>query len=95
MTAKGWVFMEDVEVDFLFGRSAKTVREAQIARTGCIHFLMQACRPFLYFLTSCIGRIGRNLVRRERRWSGVELTESSVRSMLNIIYELIISYHRS
>jgi hypothetical protein len=30
------------EADSLFERSAKAVREAQITRTGCIHFPMQA-----------------------------------------------------
>lgn len=41
-------FMMDVEVDYLFERSAKAVCEARIAQTGCIHFLMQACRLKVY-----------------------------------------------
>jgi hypothetical protein len=40
--------MADVEVDSLFERSAKAVREARIARIGCIHFRMQACRRIVY-----------------------------------------------
>jgi hypothetical protein len=48
MTAKGGPFMVDVEVDRLVGRSAKTVSEARIARTGRIHFLMQACHLIVY-----------------------------------------------
>ena len=48
MTAKGGLFMMDVEADCPFGRSAKPVREARIARTGCVHFLMQACRLIVY-----------------------------------------------
>jgi TRAP-type mannitol/chloroaromatic compound transport system permease small subunit len=42
--------MADVEVDSLFGRSAKAVREAWITRTGCIYFLIQACRLVYYSL---------------------------------------------
>jgi hypothetical protein len=49
MTAKGGLFIVDVEADCLFGRSAKGVREARIARTGCVHFLMQACRLIVYY----------------------------------------------
>jgi hypothetical protein len=40
--------MADVEVNSLFERSAEAVREAQITQTGCIHFLMQACRMTVY-----------------------------------------------
>jgi hypothetical protein len=40
--------MVDVEVDSLFERSEKGVREARVAQTGCIHFLMQACRLLAY-----------------------------------------------
>ena len=49
MTAKGGLFMVDVEVDCPIGRSAKPAREARIARSGCIHFLMQACRLIVYY----------------------------------------------
>jgi hypothetical protein len=37
-----------LEVDSLFERSAKSVRETGITQTGCIHFLMQACRLIFY-----------------------------------------------
>jgi hypothetical protein len=37
-----------LEVDFLFERSEKSIREARITQTGCIHFLMQACRLIFY-----------------------------------------------
>jgi hypothetical protein len=40
--------MADVEVDSLFERSAEAVRETRITQTGCIHFLMQACRLIVY-----------------------------------------------
>jgi hypothetical protein len=38
-----------LEVDSLFGRSAKAVHEVRITQTGCIHFLMQACRQIVYY----------------------------------------------
>jgi hypothetical protein len=38
-----------LEVDSLFRRSAKAMREAQITQTGCIHFLMQAYRLIVYY----------------------------------------------
>jgi hypothetical protein len=40
--------MADVKVDSLFERSAEAVREAWITQTGCVHFLMQACRLVYY-----------------------------------------------
>jgi hypothetical protein len=40
--------MADVEVDSLFERSAKAVREARVTQTGCIHFSIQACRLLYY-----------------------------------------------
>jgi hypothetical protein len=48
MTAKGDPYMAVVEADCLFEHSAKVVSEARIARIGCIHFLMQACRLIIY-----------------------------------------------
>jgi hypothetical protein len=45
---EGGAFMVVVEADCLFERSAKVVSEARIARTGCICFLMQACRLIVY-----------------------------------------------
>jgi hypothetical protein len=37
-----------LEVNSLFGRSVKAVREARITQTGCNYFLMQACRLIFY-----------------------------------------------
>jgi hypothetical protein len=48
MTAKEQPFIVVVEVNCRVGHSAKSVSKAQIARTGCIHFLMQACHLIVY-----------------------------------------------
>jgi hypothetical protein len=40
---------QTLEVDSLFKRSAKAVREARITQTGCIHFPMQDCRWIFYY----------------------------------------------
>jgi len=62
MTAKGGLFMVDVEVDCLIRRSAKPAREARITRSGCLHFLMQACRLIYYFLYFTYSIIIRNYI---------------------------------
>ena len=43
MTAKGGPFMVEVDVSCRFGRSAKVVSEARIARTGCVHPMQANC----------------------------------------------------
>jgi hypothetical protein len=78
MTAKGGPFMVVVEANYPFERSAKAVSEARIARTGCIHFLIQACRLMVHFciLTSIITIITNPLPKtdsylpRSQAWEG-------------------------
>ena len=50
MTGERKPFMVEVEVDCLFGPYHHILQaKSRITRTGCNHFLLQACRLIIYY----------------------------------------------